>query len=207
MPDIGKEYKDFFTKTYALYKWVASYLLLLEKLDENYVNVGAINELRDIVSHLYAFIDKEQSNPESIVANHIKAKDHLERAYFDLFSALCTVLTDKITIFELKYSSQVLSEEYPNYYTHIRPVIHNLFDEEGDIRLNRDLSHIPSMESNDEIIKELKGFHNSLIKTVPSFEAKKKLLKRKRFWRLFLTIGMPIIAVLIAYLLSNLNKK
>lgn len=200
-----KEFNEFFSETYVLFRRIAAYSTYLEKLDSNYVNIGVINELRGVLYHLYGYLDEKQAAPEFMAANYIEAKEHLIRGYFDLFSAICTVLSDRITNFGEVYSIEIISEIYPLYYTVITPKLYNLFEEVSHVRTTRKIEDSPFkiIEANHAIVIELKDWYTTLVSLTEAFEKRKKLLKAKSNKDLFWKICIPLVALLLGFFLNH----
>jgi len=220
MDDKSKEFHKFFSETYLLFKKVTAYAVFLEKLDENQVDVAAINELRGVLFHLYGYLDENSDNPESFSANYIEAKEHLHRAYFDLFSTICTILIEKIYNFSEIFSIDVISAIYPSYFTEIIPGVYSLIEEISHVRTNRKIhdESLQTIEVNHEIVMKLINWQKSLTSLTNSFQEKKSLYdqntakakhdeikarkkeRRDLLWRFVI----PLLMLILGFLLNHL---
>jgi len=216
MQDNSKEFNEFFKETYLLFRKVATYTAYLEKLDANYVNIAAINEIRGVLFHLYGYLDEKQANKEFIAANYIEAKEHLIRAYFDLFSGICTVITDIISNYGEIYSIEVITTLYPDYYTLVTPELFRLFEKISKARATRRLEVEPlsHLDEYDKIINQLKDWHTTLLSLIPAFEKKKQEIEKKKkeereeairksnkdiYWK----IGIAIATLILGFVLNH----
>jgi hypothetical protein len=212
MNDKSREYNQFFSETYALFKNVTAYAVLLEKIDENQVEVASINELRGVLYHLYGYLDEKQEDDKAYSANYIEAIEHLHRAYFDLFSSICTILIEKIYNFSVVYPIEVISELYPLYFQEIIPDLYSLFEDISHVRSKRKIEGDPlkSLEKNHEIVIKLMGWYKTLTSLTDLFEKKKSQIehknakeKNKNKLDIFLRFAIPLIMFILGYLLSH----
>lgn len=224
--DLSKEFNDFFHETQQLFKDITSYSLLYENLGGGTVGVTPINELRSVLFHLYSFLSVPDGSAKDreLVENYIEAKEHLYRAYYDLFMMICSFLIEDIQGYVTKYGVDVIVKVYPRYFSNVSPELIVILERISHIRTARDTNtKVPEATkiSNEEVITVLLQWHKELIGTTHLFvkakeledEKKKKEMekedksKRKEKIDLILKWVIPLVMLIAGFLLKDVIAK
>jgi hypothetical protein len=211
--DNTRPYNKFFEETYSLFKEVTSYALLLENIGGGKVEVTSINELRSVLYHLYAFLDNpKQDQGSHLELNYIEAKEHLYRAYYDLFTMLFSFISDNIYSYSKLYELSVINTFYPKYFTNITPELTIISEKVAHLRSDRQTNKKMPEEgiiSNNGIVtillqwyKELQSMTSAFIEAQEKINADKRSAKKKDRFDLILKISIPIIALVLGFLLN-----
>jgi hypothetical protein len=210
MKDISEKLYNFFSETYDIYIKVKKYAVLLEKVSGGKVEVASINELRGVLFHLYSYLDKpEHTKAEHITENYYDAKEHLFRAYYDVFSILTELLTEKIHSYSINYNTAVICKVCPKYYQEILPGISTFAEQIADIRSVRQNNKTPELSviGNDEVIIILHDWFKTLQSLTPSFEKAKKEHIQEKLKGVIYQIYIPVICVIVTIILSYIFLK
>jgi hypothetical protein len=222
--DLSKEYNEFFNETRKLFAQVKKYTLLYENLGGGTVGVAPLNDLRGTLDHLYAFMNdfEGENNTRGIAENFIEAKEHLYRAYYDLFTMTSSYLIDEIQAYVVKYGVEVLVKVYPRYFTDVSPELIIIFERIALIRTARETnSKVPDIATitNDQVLTVLLKWHKELLGTTNLFVEAKKLEdakkekeaeaekkgKKKEKKDLILKWVIPISMLILGYFLKKYN--
>ncbi|SFA54832.1 hypothetical protein SAMN04488511_11422 [Pedobacter suwonensis] len=224
--DLSKEYNDFFNETHQLFTDVKSYTLLYENLGGGTVGVAPLNDIRSALDHLYSFLNVPSgaNNKRGVTENYIEAKEHLYRAYYDLFMMICSFLIDEIQAYVPKFGVEVLAKIYPKYFSHVSPELVVILERIAQIRHARQTnSKVPEAIkiSNEEVITVLLQWHKELLGTTHLFvEAKnvedgkkqkelekEEKTKKKEKLDLILKWVIPFVMLIAGFLLKDVIAK
>ena len=208
------DYDSFFNETYPVFKEVTRFAVLLENIGGGKVEVTSINELRSTLYHLYALLDNTEGDTQDhVLKNYIEAKEHLYRAYYDLFTMLCTLFTDNLYSYSKTYDLDVIHKVYPKYFSNITPELTVIVERISNFRSIRQTNGKMSglgFISNNEIItvllqwfKEMQSLTNVFIEMQTGINDSKKKEKQKNRLDLVLKILIPLIALILGFLLNH----
>lgn len=118
---------SFFSKIQSLlpeYKKVKDAIILAEKLDpQREVFVAPLNELRSAFDHVMIGAYK----PDCIEEQFDEAKTHIRRAGYDTYEQLTVNISKSIYSIVNKYSTQVITNVFPEYFQEIAPAIELIY--------------------------------------------------------------------------------
>jgi len=186
MTDRSKEFNEFFQETYTLFEITAKYAKYLEFLGGK-VEVHYINELRSVLFHLYNYLDPSCDKTEKLEENFYGAREHLYRAYYDVFSLICVMGMKRISEYDQQFSHTILYKVCPEYFgiarkiNNLKPIIAKIQNtkdvptEEVPTRrleataLDTELSIFEKIERNEGYVTAIKNW-------VDELDLKRKLL-------------------------------
>lgn len=106
-----------------LYKETKKLVKIFEtKNKEHLVPVASMNEMRNCLDHIMRAIEK----PDTLDYEIKEVKEHLQRAFYDCFEILSMDMCREIASVVGKYSTSVISNVFPEYYTEIQPKLRAL---------------------------------------------------------------------------------
>lgn len=214
MNDKSKELNAFFNETYSRFAEITEYAILLEKIGGGKVQVNVINELRSVLFHLYGFLDNpDASNPDPASKGHVDALEHLNRAYYDIFSLISAFLIKAIREYSTTYSLKVIHQVYPEYFTRIIPEINAISKRIAEIRSGRKTTKQQGVTNSDTITvmldwhSELVSRTNVLIEFQDLEDDEKHKSKKKDRIDLLLKIFLPIGGVILGVILNHIYNR
>ncbi|MBW2618077.1 MAG: hypothetical protein JRC92_04300, partial [Deltaproteobacteria bacterium] len=113
-----------------------------------------------------------------------KALGHLHRAFFDAADWFSIIMRERIIDLLSPYSSGVIAETIPLYYSETRPKIDSISRSIAKVRDAKDVALYPSNQITTYVnaLNELLDIYNHLEQAIPELAAKKEQ-KRFKFFR------------------------
>ena len=122
-----------------LHSYVKKYLIICEEISET-TFLQPLKEERDAYDHLLIAFSLDWKDTKAL-SNFKSAKNHEERAFFDVMDFFCITLKEKIAneVNAIIATGKKISEVYPRY-ADMRELLLSSIKQIADIRYRRDLS-------------------------------------------------------------------
>lgn len=177
MPFTPEEYLSYIQKELApLYLRVKKVIIQAENFDPlKYTYIAPINELRNTLDHVMK--GALCNNSTDLKDDFVEAKVHLHRAGYDVYEIFASNLGLGIVKSVEKYSSEVISRVFPQYFTDIQPIIIEVQKELSDVRSKKNIDgngHIDSFEVYEKNIDNLIDIYKTIQSYIPILERESK---------------------------------
>lgn len=115
-----------------LYIKVKNAITLSEGFNNHKVRIAIINELRNALDHIMsATLNPDQKHCDDQLGEAI---EHLNRAGYDAYELISINISTRIINSVEKYSSEVISQQFPFYYDEIKPTLEEIQREIANVR-------------------------------------------------------------------------
>ena len=172
MKEIGYEKRcfDSILGLYNLYNQVNNAIKLAEIFDdERKMNIAPINQLRSALDHIFKAICNAQ-NEQQCDYQLKEAKEHLDRAGYDAFEILASIIGLKIIQSLNRYSTNTITEVFPDYYRIIKPRLIDIKESVSLLRSEQKIESEKSFSNYFDQISELKDIDKKVTCMIPSLE-------------------------------------
>jgi len=171
---------DKIKELYPLYDRVKKCIIYAEEFDPKHeFFLAPMNELRSSLDHIF----KAAEHDDDLDYEINEVKEHLDRAGYDAFELLSINLQDSITKKLFDYSTDTLSQVFPEYYHEIRPKLVEIRSSIAEIRKRKKYSKNGSNEafgSYFDHVSILMKYNQQVENIIPALEEfKQKKLKEE----------------------------
>ena len=168
---------------YPLYDRVKKCIIYAEEFDPKHeFYLAPMNELRSCLDHIF----KAAAHDDDLDYELNEAKEHLDRAGYDAFELLSVDLQDIITNKLINYSTDTLSQIFPEYYSKIKPKLIEIRANIAELRKRKKYSKNGSNEafgSYFDLVSLLMDFNKQVEYIIPALEEFKQKKIHEEFER------------------------
>ena len=204
MPISSEEYLSYIQKELApLYFKVKKVIIQAENFDPlKYTYIAPLNELRNTLDHIMK--GAQCKNSTDLGDDFVESKVHLCRAGYDVYEIFASNLGLGIVKTVEKYSSEVISRVFPQYYTDFQLQIIEIQKELSDVRSKKNIDgngQINSFEIYEKNIDNLLNIYKTIQSYIPILEKEKRKSAFRGIGSHLIDISIGIIIALIGALL------
>jgi hypothetical protein len=202
MVSVENEFFNKIKELFDLYEKVKLAIIYAENFDpKQEFYLAPSNQLRSSLDHIF----KAAAHPSDLEYELKEAKEHLDRAGYDAFEVLASNLGLSLVEKLNGYSTETLTNVFPDYYQIIKPKLIEIKAKLGEIRKRKKDSSLGSGDSFSSYfdqIEVLLGFNKTVDTMIPSLEEyHQKKLKEKLKERFFNVVVVGILSAVIGGLI------
>jgi|GEM_PF-2032082 len=126
-------------------------IILLENYNpENKTFIAPLNEMRNALDHIMKMISSRNKSQDEFYEQYRGARSHIRRAGYDAYELLCISISDYIFTILKDFSSEDIVKGFPNYYSDIKPKIHEIKRKTAELRARKEKRKQQETEVFDE---------------------------------------------------------
>lgn len=204
---------------FPLYDRVKKCIIYAEEFDPEFeFFLAPLNELRSSLDHIF----KAAAHDDDQDYELNEVKEHLDRAGYDAFELLSVNLQKSMTEKLVNYSTETLTQVFPEYYHEIKPKLIEIRSSIAEIRKRKKYSKNGSneaFESYFDLVQLLMNYNKLVESRIPTLEefkqkklkeeyeknlAERRIRVKERFFNAIIVgICSAVFSGIIVYLLTN----